>query len=116
MNRKEFLKNCAGGLCACAAVSMVPASSLSAAEPAKNEDWRWTFIKLRYARMLEILSSRMDEKALNETLHEVGSFCSSTQDDWTIKHRGDIDGYCKSIEQSSSGTMPPTTGRRGLSR
>jgi hypothetical protein len=114
MNRKEFLKNCAGGLCACAAVSMVPAASLSAAEPAKNEDWRWTFVKQRYAKMLEILSSRMDEKALNETLHEVGSFCSSTQDDWTIKHRNDIEGYCKSIEQSSSGDHAAYDREKGI--
>ena len=114
MNRKEFLKNCAGGLCACAAVSLVPVSSLSAAEPAKNEDWRWTFVKQRYAKMLEILSGRMDEKALNETLHEVGSFCSSTQDDWTIKHRNDIEGYCKSIEQSSSGDHATYDREKGI--
>jgi hypothetical protein len=103
MNRKEFLRNCASGLCACAAVNLVPVASLSAAEPVKTEDWRWSFVRHRYAKMLEILSGRMDEKMLNETLHEVGTFCSSTQDEWTIKHRNDIDGYCKSVEQSSSG-------------
>jgi hypothetical protein len=24
MNRKQFLKNCAGGLCSCAAIGLVP--------------------------------------------------------------------------------------------
>ena len=114
MNRKEFLRNCAGGLCACATVSMVPAASLSAAETGKTEDWRWTFVKDRYAKMLEILSSRMDKPALNETLREVGSFCSSTQDNWIIKHRNDIDGYCKSIEQGSSGDHASYDREKGI--
>ncbi len=103
MNRKEFLKNCAGGLCACAAVSMVPAAGLSAAETGKTEDWRLPFVKKRYAKLIEILSSRMDEKTLNDVLLEVGTYCSSLSDDWIIKHRDDIDGYCKSVEHSISG-------------
>jgi hypothetical protein len=103
VNRKEFLKNCAGGLCACAAVSLVSTASLSAAETSKTEDWRLPFVKKRYGKLIEILSSRMDEETMNETLLGVGTFCSSLSDDWIIKHRGDFDGFCKAIEQGISG-------------
>ena len=103
MDRKEFLRNCAGGLCACTAASFIPAANLSAIETPKTEDWRLPFVKKRYAKLLEILSRKMDEKTLNETLHELGTYCSSLGDEWTVKFRGDFDGFCKAVKQGLSG-------------
>jgi len=103
MDRKEFLKNCACGLCACATASLIPVANLSAAETPKTEDWRLPFVKQRYAKLLETLSSRMDEKTLNETLHELGAYCSSLGDERIKKFRGDFDGFCKAVKQSLSG-------------
>jgi hypothetical protein len=74
MDRKQFLSTCAAGLCACAAGSLIPASSLSAAEPASPEDWRLTFVKERYAKVLQMLSERLSEKELDKFLREVGAF------------------------------------------
>ena len=103
MKRKEFLKNCVGGLCTCAAIgTMAPALSV-AAEAKKPEDWRLSFVKKRYARLLEILSSRMDEKALKETLFALGTHCSGLSDENTKKFRGDLEGYRKAVKQSTSG-------------
>lgn len=103
MDRKEFLRNCAGGLCACATASFIPTANLSATETPKNEDWRLPFVKKRYSKLLEILSKEMDEKTLNETLHELGTYCSSLGDEWTKKFRGDFDGFCRAVKQSLSG-------------
>ena len=105
MDRKEFLGSCAAGLCACAAGSLIPVSSLSAAETANPEDWRLRFVKERYARMLQILSGRMTKEELSQTLHEVGTFCSSRGDKWIAQHRGDFDGFAKSIQQGVSGDV-----------
>jgi hypothetical protein len=64
MNRKEFLKNCACGLCTCAAAGLIAPESAPGAEARASDDWRWPFVKSRYAKLLEILSTRMDEKTL----------------------------------------------------
>jgi hypothetical protein len=100
MDRKEFLSTCAAGVCACAAGSLIPASSLAAAE---GEDWRLRFVKQRYAGLVRILSQRMDEESLNETLHDLGAYCASLWDETVVKHRGDFEGLCKLIQQGSSG-------------
>jgi hypothetical protein len=103
MNRKEFLKNCVGGLCTCATVStMAPALSV-AADTKAPEDWRLSFVKKRYARLLEILSSRMDDKALKETLFALGTYCSGLSDENTKKFRGDLEGYRQTTKRSASG-------------
>jgi hypothetical protein len=103
MNRKEFLRNCAGGVCGCAAAGLISAADLSAAETAKTEDWRLRFVQRRFPRLLEILSSRMNEQEMNDTLHELGTYCSSLSDETTKKYRGNIDGFCQMIKQSASG-------------
>jgi hypothetical protein len=103
MNRKEFLKNCACGLCSCAAVGLIAPDSAPGAEAKNPEDWRLRFVKQRYAKLLGILSSRMDEKALNETLFELGSYCSGLSDEWLKKSRGDLEGFRKAVKQGVSG-------------
>ena len=40
MNRKEFLKNCACGLCSCAAAGLIAPESAPAAEAKAPDDWR----------------------------------------------------------------------------
>jgi len=103
MDRKEFLSTCAAGLCACAAGSLIPASRLSAGETASPDDWRLRFVKERYARMLQLLSDRMDKENLNQTLHDLGAYCASLWDQTIVQHRGDFDGFRKLIKQGSSG-------------
>jgi hypothetical protein len=113
MNRKHFLKNCACGVCGCvAAGAMAPAGS-SAAEAAPAEDWRLRFVKRRYAKLLEILSHRMDERTLNETLHDLGSYCSTT-DQKVESYRGDFDGYREHLRQTASGDAVTFDRERGI--
>jgi hypothetical protein len=97
MDRKEFLRGCATGLCACAAACLPKAAT--AAD--KSEDWRLPFVKQRYAKLIGVLSERMDEKALSASLQEVGSFCAA-QDSKITKFRGDLDGYCKELARNGT--------------
>lgn len=103
MNRKEFLKNCACAVCACAAVGVVGPDAASGAGTNAPDDWRLRFVKQRYARLLGILSRRMDEKTLNETLFELGAYCSGLGDEWTKKHRGDLEGFRQAVKKGVSG-------------
>ena len=114
MDRKDFLKSCASGLCACTAAALLPASSLSAAETAKSEDWKLPFVQKRYAKLLEILESRMDKEELNEVLVALGTFCSSLSDAWIEKHRGDPEGFCRAFKQGSSGDDVTYDAERGI--
>lgn len=103
MDRKQFFSTCAAGLCACAAGSLIPTSSLAASETPNPDDWRLRFVKERYAGLLRILSGRMDEKSLNEILHDVGAYCSGLGDQTLVQHRGDFDGFCNLIKRGVSG-------------
>jgi hypothetical protein len=103
MDRKEFLKNCAGAMCACMTGNVVSPASMSAADTPPAEDWRLRFAKERYGKLLEILSSRMDEDELNETLRSLGECCSGFGDQWIKAHRDDFDGLCRDIQQGPSG-------------
>jgi hypothetical protein len=103
MNRKTFLKNCACAVCACAAAGTIVPDAASGAETKAPDDWRLRFVKQRYAKLLGILSSRLDEKTLNETLFELGAYCSGLSDETKKKFRGDLEGYRKAVKQSVSG-------------
>jgi len=112
MNRKQFLKNCAGGLCCCFATGGLAAAATAAEtnSPATNspgnsasansaETWRSRFVRRRYARLLGILSAQMDEKTLNETLLELGRYCATT-DPKLESCRGNFDGYCEHLKHT----------------
>jgi len=98
MNRKDFLKNCACGLCTCAAAGLISPTGVSAAETTTKNDGRTQFIKQRFAKLIEILAGRLDEKTLNEILLELGRNCSSSIA-WIKDYRGDLDGYFKQLKQ-----------------
>lgn len=105
MNRKQFLKDAACGVCVSAAASFVPVAELSAVDQVKTQDWRLPFVKRRYAKLWEILSARMDDVTQKQTLHELGSYCSSLGDEWIKKHRGNFESFRRSIRESKSGDI-----------
>jgi predicted ArsR family transcriptional regulator len=111
MDRKEFLKSCAGGLCACAAACL-PATT-EAAEAVK-EDWRWNFLKKRYAKLLSLLSETMGEATLKQTLFKVGTFCSAEYDSMLARYRGDVEGFAEHIRNTSSGDIVTYDRERGV--
>jgi hypothetical protein len=113
MNRKQFLRDCACGVCGCVAARAMAPGVSSAAEGAPAEDWRLRFVRRRYAKLIEVLSNRMDEKTLNETLHDLGSYCSTT-DDTVETYRGNFDGYREHLRQTASGDAVSFDREKGL--
>lgn len=104
VDRKEFLRTCAGGLCACAAACVTAPAAGAAIAPA--EDWRVPFVKERYAKLMNVLLDKMGEKDLTATLHEVGGYCASTFGAALQKYRGDVDGFINFIKNDGSGDLP----------
>ena len=103
MDRKSFLKTCVGGLCGCAAACLTAPAGASAAETAKPDDSRWGFLKKRHAKLLQLVSDKMNEADLREILVKTGIFCSSEYDGMLEKYRGDVAGFAEHVKQSSSG-------------
>lgn len=103
MNRKEFFRSCAGGFCGCAGGALISAESLCAAETQNPEDWRLRFVHRRYAKLLEILRSRLGEETLKLVLHDMGRQCSTLYEGTILKYKGDFHGFCNELKKSVSG-------------
>ncbi len=113
MKRKEFLRNCSGGLCACIVAEGISPGTALASDAASAEDWRLRFVRRRYARLIGILSEKMDEKALDGILHELGAYCSST-DARLAQYRGDVEGCCAYLRRTASGDDVAVDQKRGV--
>jgi predicted hydrocarbon binding protein len=103
VKRKQFLRDCACGLCSCTALgALVPAMSV-AAEDKKPEDWRLPFIKKRYAKLLDILGGKTSDADLSEILRQLGAYCASLSSMRPLieKHRGDVEGYASELEKAN---------------
>jgi hypothetical protein len=99
MNRKQFLKTCAGGLCTCGTVGALTAA---ADTPAKaTDDWRLPFVKERYAKLLEILGTTVSTETLNDILRQLGRHCASTYP-LIQEHRGDVDGFITEFKKRAN--------------
>ena len=99
MDRKEFLRGCATGLCACAAACLPTGAG---AEPTTPDDWRIPFVKRRYSKLLATLSEKVDSQTLAASLQAMGDTCASESDDKTRKFTGDPDGYATEIAKYGS--------------
>ncbi len=108
MDRKQFLKACAAGACACAA-PCVPA----AAEPVK-EDWRFGFVKRRYAKLVSLLSETMSRPELERTLFKLGAFCSSEYEAKLKSFNGSIAAFAEDVRKSSSGDIITVDEKTGV--
>ena len=100
MDRKRFLKNCTSGLCTCTVAGFVFPAVSSASETEVHEDWRFPFIQQRHARLLEILSEKLSDTELTETLQKLGAFCAS-KGQLIQKHDGDVEGYIDEFKKLS---------------
>ena len=102
MNRSEFFRACSGGLCACVGGGAMAEASSQTAAGSPREDWRVRFVQRRYAKLIGILSEKMDVSSVNAILHELGRYCASTNGR-LAEFRGDLDGYRALIKRSVSG-------------
>lgn len=113
INRNQFLKNCACGLCSCMAAGVITSTGSFVSESTPTEDWRLRFVRRRYAKLIDILSSRMNEKELSEVLHGLGVYCSTT-DPKMQTYRGDFDGYREHLKQTASGDDVTYNRKKGI--
>jgi len=75
MDRKDFfVKACGLGICSCVAAGFSVSDNLPAKD--KEPDWKESFVKYRYAKLIGILDATLDEKTKNQILENLGRECA----------------------------------------
>jgi predicted hydrocarbon binding protein len=60
--------------------------------------WRLNFAQRRFARLIEILESTLDEETLRDVIEGLGRYCSGTIG-FIQEHKGDVEGHFEEIRQ-----------------
>jgi len=93
MDRKLFLKSACGlGFCSCFGAGLLSNGNLLASEQ-KAPDWFEGFAKRRFASLIDILDSDLDENSKNKVLENLGRECAKEGN--AAKFAGDLEGFFK---------------------
>ena len=102
MQRMEFLKSCASGICLCTAVGLLSQESAPAqsgrtnpeADPEKDElKWKLNAAQIRFAKLLQILNQNLDVPVKQKILQQVGADCSQSYRELAAKYKGNLRGF-----------------------
>ena len=99
MERKEFFKTCAGGLCGCAGLALFTGNEAIASGEVQEQDWRIGFIQKRYAKMIALLGDKLGPETRNEILEQMGRECAKEFRDRAEKYKGNLKGYLEDIQK-----------------
>jgi predicted hydrocarbon binding protein len=95
MDRKDFFKSACGlGICSCVGVGLLSGGKVLATESIEN-DWKEKFVKYRYAKLIGILDSNLDEETKNKIIERLGNECSN--DGFANNYKNNLDGFFNEI-------------------
>ncbi len=91
MDRKIFFKSVCGlGICSCIGTGLL--TSCKVFDVKNNEtDWKESFIKFRFAKLIGILDLTLDENTKNKIIENLGKECSKNS--LAMKYVNNIDGF-----------------------
>jgi predicted hydrocarbon binding protein len=95
MDRKKFLNACGLGICSCVGAGLLSNGNLNAAE-LQQTDWKEPFIKRRYAKLIDILDSTLDEKTKNKIMESLGKECAKDPE-FSKKYINNPEGFFSEI-------------------
>ncbi len=107
MNRKAFIRVCAGGSCSCLALAGAARSvpGQAAAEPSPEDmdraelTWQLGASRHRFARLVAILGEELGEAERRKILRRLGAECAQSYTDLFAKYRGDLTGFLDEIRR-----------------
>jgi predicted hydrocarbon binding protein len=103
MKRKDFFKNvCKYGLCSCAAFTVLGredayASGNDQEQEIKNLQWKLDFINKRFAKLLEIFNSTLEDEKKAEILENLGRECAKEFNEDALRYKGNVKGYLEEV-------------------
>lgn len=100
VNRSEFLKCCAAGVCSCGAlVSAAPVQAETSTLNVEQLQGQLEASRVRYAKLISILEKNLDGATLRRIFDSLGRECARQFRSRTFdKYKGDLPGFLKSVE------------------
>jgi hypothetical protein len=104
MTRDEFIKTlCTLGACSCAGW-MLETEGLAWAEEKPNEEietlkWKLNFMRVRFAKLVGILSANLDESTRKKVFESMGRECAKQFMDLTGKFKGNPEAFLEEIKK-----------------
>jgi predicted ArsR family transcriptional regulator len=103
MKRNQFLSSaCTLGLCSCAGLSTVSSNTLLAGDDdskKKATDWRIGFMQKRFAGLIQVLDSNVDEQTRIKILESIGRTCAKENAEALKKYKDNPEAYLKDIKE-----------------
>ena len=98
MDRKQFFKSACGlGICSCIGPGIFPAVDILAKEKDNNTDWKDGFVKYRFARLIDILDTTLDEKTKNKIIENLGRECAKNS--FAGNFKNNVEGFFNEINK-----------------
>jgi len=104
MERKEFLKSaCKLGLCSCAGFAVLSQNKIMANDEdpkiaALNS--RMDFIHKRFAKLVEIINSNVDDKTKGKIFEDMGRQCAKIDNEYFSKYKNNLNGFIDEMKKS----------------
>lgn len=97
MDRQSFLRKACGlGACSCLGL-VLPSTNNVAASEDNGSDWKEEFVKHRFAKLIELLDSTLDEQTKNQIIENLGKECA---DNSIAKHyKNNLEGFFNEINK-----------------
>lgn len=101
LTRQEFVRCCAMTVC----TTLIPASEIAAADTESDADtlrWRLDAARVRYAKLIALLSREVDSVTYKQLLRSLGRECALQHRASTFeKYKGNIKGFLEAIQSPS---------------
>ncbi len=104
MERKDFFKSiCKYGLCSCAAFTVFSHNETYAGldddedQNLKNLEWKLGFIQKRFAKLMGIFDTSLEDSKKRELLEKLGRECAKDFKEEAANFKGNIEGFLDDI-------------------
>ena len=98
MDRKQFFKNACGfGICSCIGAGLFHAEDIHANEKDNNTDWKDGFVKYRFAKLIGILDSTLNEQTKNQIIENLGRECAKNS--FAGQFKNNVEGFFEEIHK-----------------
>lgn len=103
MNRKEFLRTgCKLGICSCLGATLLNPTKLSGAEEnpeVKKLKGKLSFIHKRFAKLIEMMGSNLEEKTRNKIIESMGMECAGEYSQYFAKFKNNLKGFLGDLQK-----------------
>jgi predicted hydrocarbon binding protein len=104
MERKKFLKSaCTVGLCSCFGIPAISPHKIHAQEKETDPEItklnkKMEFVHKRFAKLIEILNSKLDKDQKNQILEDLGRACAEMYSAYYTKYENNLDGLLEDMQ------------------